>query len=510
MARIHGNPPIAITQIIRFFACLASSQHARHLGRICGPGPPCYSPRVSTPVIVSPSASAADAQLVRGIGLSGATLLVVGSVIGSGIFLTTGVMAQELPSTTLVLAAWAAGGLLAMAGGLTYAEMGSMYPRSGGLYVYLTEAYGPIPGFLFGWACLLVILTGSVAAVAVGFAEYFSYFFPALGTDRIILSLAMPWGPWTISAGQVVAAASIAMITGINYVGIRQGNLTNTVLTVAKVGGLVALPVLALAYARVEPVFTPIVPPDTLRPLASFGVIMIAVMWTYEGWYYVAFAAGEIKDAARNVPRALIFGTLILTTIYLAVNLAYVQSLTIAEMSGVVRIAEKAVTSLVGPVGAALVAGSVVISTFGCNVAGIIASSRTCFAMAADRRFFPQAARVHPQYHTPHVALVITSAWSAFLTLTGGYEALFTYVTFASVLFGTLGGVAIFVLRRRRPDVPRPYRALGYPLVPALYVLGSFALVWNTLVERPTASVAGLGLVALGLPAYFYWSRSGR
>ena len=152
-------------------------------------------------------------------------------------------------------------------------------------------------------------------------------------------------------------------------------------------------------------------------------------------------------------------------------------------------------------------AATVLVSAFGCNVAGVIASSRTCFAMAADRRFFPAAARVHPTYHTPHVALIVTSVWSAFLTLTGGYEALFTYVTFASVLFGTLGGAAIFVLRARRPDVPRPYRALGYPVIPALYVLGSFALVWNTLVERPTESIAGLGLVALGLPFYFHWSR---
>ncbi len=451
---------------------------------------------------------AADAQLDRAIGLRGATLLVIGSVIGSGIFLTTGVMAQELPSTTLVLAAWVAGGLLAMAGGLTYAEMGSMYPRSGGLYVFLSEAYGSVWGFLFGWACLLVILTGSVATVAVGFAEYFSYFFPALSTSRVLVTMAMPWGPWSISAGQLVAAGSIGVITAINYVGVRSGDVANAVLTVAKVAALIVIPLLALAFMRVEPVFTPVVPTDAARPLASFGVIMIAVMWTYEGWYYVAFAAGEIKDAARNVPRALIYGTLALTVIYAVVNLAYFYALTLEEMSGVVRVAEKAVTSLVGPVGAALVAGTVVVSTFGCNVAGIIAASRTCFAMAADRRFFPAAARVHPAYRTPHVALLITSAWSAFLTLTGGYEALFTYVTFASVLFGTLGGAAIFVLRARRPGAPRPYRALGYPVIPALYVLGSFALVWNTLVERPTESIAGLGLVALGLPFYWYWSKA--
>ncbi len=452
----------------------------------------------------------ADAQLVRAIGLSGATLVVVGSVIGSGIFLTTGLMVQELPSTSLVLAAWVAGGLLAMAGGLTYAEMGSMYPRSGGLYVFLSEAYGPVWGFLFGWACLLVILTGSVAAVAVGFAEYFSYFFPSLGTDRVLVTFDMPWGAWRISAGQVVAAASIAVITAVNYVGVRSGNVANTILTVAKVGGLILIPLLAIAYMRVDPALTPMVPPDAVRPFASFGVIMIAVMWTYEGWYYVAFAAGEIKDAARTVPRALIYGTIALTTIYVSVNLAYVFALSLEEMSGVTRIAEKAVTALVGPGGAALVAATVVVSTFGCNVAGVIASSRACFAMATDGRFFASAARVHPVHRTPHVALLVTSGWSALLTLTGGYEALFTYVTFASVLFGTLGGVAIFVLRTRRPEVPRPYRALGHPVVSALYVLGSLALVGNTLSERPLESIAGLGLVAIGLPFYFYWSRTAR
>lgn len=462
---------------------------------------------MASPPASVPSAPAAEAQLIRGIGLWGATMLVIGNVIGSGIYLTTGNMVQELPSTTLVLAAWVAGGLLSLAGGLTYAEMGSMFPRSGGLYVFLSEAYGPVVGFLFGWACLLVILTGSVATVAVGFAEYFSYFFPALGTDRVLVTWAMPWGDWPISAGQLVAAASIVVITAINYVGIRSGNTANAVITGAKIAALVAIPVLALAYGPVAPVLTPVVPPEAARPLASFGVIMIAVMWTYEGWYYLAFAAGEVQNAARNVPRALIYGTLALTAIYVVVNVAYAYSLTLEEMSGVTRIAEKAATALIGPVGAALVAASVVVSTFGCNVAGVIASSRSCFAMAEDGRFFPQAARVHPTYHTPHIALLITSAWSAFLTLTGGYEALFTYVTFASVLFGTLGGAAIFVLRARRPDAPRPYRAWGYPIVPLLFIAGSFALVWNTLMERPTESISGLGLVALGLPFYFYWQR---
>ena len=297
----------------------------------------------------------ADAQLVKGIGLWGATLLVIGSVIGSGIFLTTGGMIAELPSTTLLLAAWTAGGLLAMAGGLTYAEMGSMFPRSGGLYVFLSEAYGPVWGFLFSWACMLVILTGSIATVAIGFAEYFSYFFPSLSMQVPVATLPMPWGPWTLFAGQVVAAASIAILAAINYVGVRLGNFVQALFTILKVGALAAIPVMAIAMHPVVPSLTPIVP-DVPRLPAAFGVAMIAVMWTYEGWYYVAFPSDEIRDPARTVPRALVIGTILLTLIYMSVNVAYFYALPLSEIRGVVRIAEKAVTALMGPWGGASVA----------------------------------------------------------------------------------------------------------------------------------------------------------
>ena len=446
-----------------------------------------------------------DAALVRAIGLGGATLLVIGNVIGSAIFLTTGVMAERLPSTSLILIAWAAGGVIALCGGLTYAEMGAMFPRSGGLYVFLEEAYGPIWGFLFGWAGVAVVLTGSVAAVAVGFAEYFGYFVPALSTSREAVALPMPWGVLHISAGQFVAAASIAVLGAVNYVGVRTGNLVQAFLTVIKVAALAAMPLVALMVMRVQPEFMPIAPPIA-RPASAFGVAMIAVMWAYEGWYYVAFAAGEIKNPKRNVPLSLIIGTVSLMAIYVIVNLAYFYSLSIAEMRGVVRIAERALTALVGDGGARLVAATVVISTFGCNAAGVLSSSRVCYAMAADGLFFTAAGRVHPTYRTPHIAIVLTCVWSALLTLSGTYEQLYTYVTFASVLFGVLGGVAIFKLRYSQPDALRPYRTWGYPIVPAIFVVGLAALVFNTLVERPGESMAGLGLVALGLPAYWYWS----
>jgi APA family basic amino acid/polyamine antiporter len=445
-----------------------------------------------------------DVPLIRGIGVRSATLLVITNVIGSAIFLTPGTMAAMLPSESLLLVAWAAGGLIALCGGLTYAEMGAMYPRSGGLYVFLEEAYGSLVAFLFGWTSMLVILTGSLATVAVGFAKYFSYFVPALSTTNTILAIPMPWGSWSISAGQIVAAVSILALGGVNYFGVRSGNRLQVALTTLKVAALAALPIVALALHPVTPSFAPLVPAIE-RPAAAFGVVMIAVMWAYEGWYYLPFCSGEIADARRAVPTALVLGILSLIAIYMTVNVAYMLALPLSGIVGVERIAEKAVTALVGHGGAALVAATVVVSTLGCNAAAVIATSRACYAMACDGLFFESAAAVHPVHHTPHVAIAMTCAWAALLTLTGTYEQLFTWVTFASVAFGVLGGVAIFRLRRLKPDAERPYRTWGYPAVPALFVLGLGVLVINTIVEKPTESLIGTGIVALGVPAFWYW-----
>ena len=229
---------------------------------------------------------------------------------------------------------------------------------------------------------------------------------------------------------------------------------------------------------------------------------MIAVLWTYEAWYFMTYAAGEIKDPQRNVPRALFIGVLTLMAIYLVVNLAYLYALSIDEMRGVTRVAEKAATALVGPGGASFVALTVVVSTFGCNAAGILAGSRILFAMAIDGVFLPVASRVHPRYQTPHVAIVALTFWSMILTLTGTYEQLFTYVMFSSILFSVVAGLALFRLRRLRPEVARPYRVWGYPIVPLVFVLGSTAFVLNTLFEKPVESLAGLGLLVIGVPVY--------
>ena len=445
-----------------------------------------------------------DEGLIRAIGLGSAVLIVVGTVIGSGIFLTTGGMAALIPSASLLLLAWVLGGVLSIAGGLTYAEMGAMFPRSGGVYVFLREAYGPLPAFLYGWSSLLVVISGSIAAVAVGFAEYLSYFVPVFSTSNVVLALPVPWGTFSISAGQLVAAASIAVLGAVNYVGVRSGNMLNVVLTAAKVAALAAIPIMALIGGAVQPAFTPIVPPDTVRPLASFGIAMIAVLWTYESWYYVTYAAGEIRNPQRNVPLALIIGVLLLMGIYVAVNVAYLHALTIDEMKGVTRIAEKAATVLIGAGGASFMALTVVVSTFGCNAAGLIGGPRVLFAMARDGVFLPAAGRVHPRYRTPHIAVAALTAWSVILALSGTYDQLFTYVMFSSILFSVATGLALFQLRRTRPDQPRPYVAWGYPIVPALFVLGSAAFVLNTLFEKPVESIVGLGLLVTGVPVYWY------
>ena len=446
------------------------------------------------------------ATLERAIGPVAATLLVVGGIIGSGIFLTTGSMAQALPSAPLLLLAWILGSLFALFGALTYAEMATMYPQSGGVYVYLREAFGPLTAFLYGWATVLVVLAGGLAAVAVGFADYFSYFFPSLSSASVVADFRLGGVVIRITANQLVAVAALGMLGAINYVGVRSGSGVNAVLTVAKLTGLALLPLFALWNVPVTPAWTPIVPAETASPLSAFGVALIAVLWAAEGYYMVTYAAGEVRDPARNLPRALTGGLLIVMTVYVGVNLVYLYALPMEELRGTTRVAEAAATAMVGPVGATLIALTVLVSTLGADAAVILSGSRLCYAMAKDRLFFPAASAVHPTFQTPHVAIVGLTMWSSLLALSGSYEQLFTYVVFASVLFSLLGGLALFRLRRIRPDAERPYRAWGYPVVPALFVLGALFMVVNTLVARPVESIAGLGLLVLGLPAYWYWN----
>jgi APA family basic amino acid/polyamine antiporter len=450
------------------------------------------------------------ATLDRAIGPFAATLLVIGGIIGSGIFLTTGPMAAALPSPTLLILAWVLGSLFAVFGALTYAEMATMFPRSGGVYVFLREAFGPLTGFLYGWATLLVVLAGGTAAVAVGFADYFSYFFPSLSSTHIVADVPLGFTTLHIARSQFVAVSAIAVLGAINYVGVRSGSGTNAVLTIAKITGLVLLPIFAIVSPQASPAWTPIVPSmqaGSASVLSAFGVALISVLWAVEGYYFVTYAAGEVRDPQKNLPRALTIGLLIVMAIYVIVNLAYLYALPMDSLRGASRVAEAAATSMVGPAGATIIALTVLVSTLGADAAVILSASRLFYAMAKDGLLFPSAAAIHPKYHTPHIAIIGLTLWSSILALSGTYEDLFTYVVFVSVLFSLLGGLALFRLRMRRPDAERPYRVWGYPVVPIVFIAGAVFMVLNTLVSKPVQSIAGLGILAVGLPVYYYWSR---
>jgi basic amino acid/polyamine antiporter, APA family len=433
-------------------------------------------------------------------------LLTMGSVIGSGIFITTSDMARVLPHPGLVLLVWMAGGLLTLAGALTYAELGAAFPRAGGIYHFLREAYGPLWGFLYGWACFLVIMSGGIAALAAGFAEYLSAFLPFFSTRNGLVTLPLPRGSWTLTGAHLAAVGSIVFLTAVNVVGVRTGAFVQNLLTLLKGGAIAAFIVLGfLGPAPASADYGAPLPSGGL--LAAFGIAMIAALWTYDGWYALTFSAGEMKDPAGGLPRGILLGNLAVMVIYALLNAVYFRALDLPSVAGSSRVAESAAVSLFGTVGASAITAAVLISIFGCLSSTILYSSRTYQPMAEDRVFFPALAQISPRFQTPVRSLWAQSAWAVVLTLSGRYDQLYTYVVFVAVVFHVATGAAVFVLRKRQPDLPRPYRTWGYPVVPALFIAASLLLVGNTILERPTESMLGVVLVALGLPAYAYWRR---
>ncbi len=443
-----------------------------------------------------------DSGLVRGLGPWDAALVTIGSVLGTGIFITTGDMARSLPHPGLILLAWLMGGVLTLAGALTYAELGALFPRAGGQYVFLKEAYGPLWGFLFGWAAFTVIQGGGIATLAVGFGEYLGAFLPFFSTRHVLLAA----GAWSVNGGQLAGALAIVFLTAVNYVGLREGAGLQNLVTIVKIGSLVGLAVFGLAApAPHQPrLFAPLTGDLTL---AVFGVAMIAVLWSYDGWYAPTNLAGEMRRPERDLPIGLITGTLAVALLYVLMNLVYVRALTVEQMGASPRIGEASAALLFGPAGARIITGAVLVSTFGCISSTILYAARIYLPMAEDGVFFPALARVHPRYRTPSASILAQGLWASLLTFSGTYEQLYTYVTFVIVLFHATTGAAVFVLRRTRPDAPRSYRAWGYPLVPVVFILSSLALVVNTLAERPRETLFGVGILALGLPAYAWWRR---
>ncbi len=462
---------------------------------------------MATPVS-QPQRPESAPTLVRGLSTWDGTLLTIGSIVGTGIFITTADMARELPHQGLILLVWLAGGLLTLAGALTYGELGVLFPRAGGLYHYVKEAYGPLAGFLYGWTAFLVIMSGGIAAIAVAFGEYLGSFLPWFATQHILLEVPLGSWKWTLSGGQVAAVLAILFLTAVNHFGLKEGAWVQNALTVIKIGSIVGLIVLGLSVqAPVTPnLFGPSGPVSS-GLLAAFGVAMIAALWTYDGWYGLTCSAGEIRDPGRSLPRGLIAGTVAVMLMYLLLNLVYARALTIPEMAGTPRIAETAASVLFGSSKARLVSLAVLISTFGCLSSTILYSSRIYLPMAEDGLFFRSLARIHPTHRTPVPSLWAQTAWSIVLTLSGTYSQLYTYAVFASIFFHAMTAAAVFLFRRRLPDAPRPYRTWGYPVVPILFILACLLLIGNTLVESPVESLIGLGIVALGLPAYLVFRR---
>ena len=450
-------------------------------------------------------------ELERRLTTRDATLLTIGSIVGTGIFLTTSDMARQLPHAGWILVVWLAGGLLSLAGALTYGELGALFPRAGGIYHYLKEAYGPLPGFLYGWTGFLVIMSGGNAAIAVGSGTYLGAFVPFFAVDHVLVALPVGAWTWTLNGAQVAAVAAVIGLTAINARGLVAGAGAQNALTWIKAAAIGFL-VLAgfLLPARVDPEWTAPLAGGAGSLLGLLGVAAVSALWTYDGWYGATFSAGEMRDPGRSLPRGLVYGTLAVTLLYLAVNVVYARALSPAEMAASARIGEDAAAALAGAFAARWVAAAILFSTLGCLASTILYSSRLYAPMAADGVFFRFVARIDPVHRVPVRSLWLQAAWTVLLTVSGTFEQLYTYVVFAALLFHVATAGALFVLRRKLPDARRPYRVWGYPWTPLAFIAASLLLIGNTLVARPVESVAGLALVATGLPAYFLWRRRGR
>lgn len=452
-------------------------------------------------------------QLIRQLGLFDSTMVMVGIVIGSGIFLTTGIMAKYIPSAGLILLAWIVGGLLTLAGALTYAELGAALPEAGGQYVYLREAYGSMAAFLFGWILFLVYMTGGIAGLALAFAEYFGDFFPSFSTDTYIFSetffiFGHPL-TYSLSMGQLVGVLVIILLSIFNFIGVGLGKFIQNIFTVLKIGTLIAIIGLGFIIGKGTAVNLSMKPADMSfgQMFIGFGVALIAVTWAFDGWNNVNFVAGEIKKPSRNLPLALIIGTLSITVLYVLTNYVYLYALPIPEVVGVVRIAEKAISALFGSSTGGIISAAVLISIFGALNGSILAGPRVYYAMAKDKLFFQSVSRVHPRFHTPGFAILIQAIWASLLTLAGTFEQIFTFAMFIAILFWIAATASVFTLRKKFPHLPRPYKTLGYPVVPAIFIVASLGILVNTLIEKPVEALAGILLTTLGIPVYYYWKR---
>ena len=459
-------------------------------------------------------------DLVKGLGLLDCTTIVMGSMIGSGIFIVAAEIAREVGSPGLFLLSWVISGVMTVSAAVTYGELAAMMPKAGGQYVYLREAFNPLFGFLYGWTLFLVIQTGTIAAVAVAFGKFLGFFFPWISEKNYLLNLGSVtlFGhpvALTFSTQQGLAVAVLLGLGIVNIFGLRTGACIQNIFTILKVGALVGLVVAGLwweaGHTGVAAVHTSFWGHAHLSTatMTVLAVALVGPLFSSDAWNNVTFTGAEVKNAKRNLPLALLIGTATVCSIYLLTNVIYVRALPFAAIQHAPedRVATAVMEVIVGSKGAGLMAAAIVISTFGCMNGMSLAGARVYYAMAKDKLFFSKVSKVNPKYHTPGVSLMVQAVWASLLTLTGTYNQLLDYVIFAVLLFYILTILGLFRLRRTRPDAPRPYRAWGYPVVPVVYIVLALFIEWALLMNRPVRSLAGLGIVAVGIPVYFLWSR---
>ena len=429
------------------------------------------------------------AGLKRQIGLWSAIAIVIGTTIGSGIFRSPAGIADRLPGPLPLAAIWVAGGLFALCGALSFAELSSAFPRTGGVFVYIKEGWGRLPAFLFGWAELTVIRAAAVGAISTTFAEYF---LRVIGVDPSLYA-------------RYVAAAAIVLMGTVNILGVRWGTLVLNLTTIAKYGGLIFIVVVAFALGLPETGghFTPAMPAGSFS-FGPFGLALVSVLWAYDGYADLSYAGGEVKDPERNLPRALIIGTLAIITIYLLANIAYLAVIPVEEMRRSPLVAADVAERLLGSAGVVFIGVTVMLSTWGTLTGSLFTSPRIFFAMADDGLFFRSVAKVHPRFHTPHIAIGINIVLGVIFVLLRNFEQLADAFVTAIVPFYALGVAALFVVRRRAGYTPA-FRTPGYPLVPALFVLSAIYLLANALInpESRWATALTFGIVLAGIPVYF-------
>jgi basic amino acid/polyamine antiporter, APA family len=493
------------------------------------------NPRTAVPPGV---ATALDTEFNRGLGLYDATMVVVGSMIGSGIFIVSADMARQLGSPGWLLVAWVVTGVLTITAALSYGELAAMMPRAGGQYVYLREAFSPMWGFLYGWTLFLVIQTGTIAAVAVAFARFLGVLWPAISESHYIIApVHLSTGyALSLSTAQLVGILLIAVLTWSNTRGLEYGKVVQNIFTTAKTGALIALIGLGLVlgwnatavHGNFGAFWTPRGQSDVvpgLSALTAFGlfaamcVAQTGSLFSADSWHNVTFTAGEVKDPRRNLPLSLALGTGIVITLYLLANVAYIVTLPLEQIQHAPsdRVATATLNAIFPGLGATLMAAAIMISTFGCNNGLILAGARAYYAMARDGLFFRPVGRLN-RAKVPAAGLVLQGLWAAALVLPRTYNTatatygnlygnLLDYVISAALIFYILTIAGVFRLRHTRPDADRPYRAFGYPLVPALYIVGASTILVVLFVYRPATTWPGLLIVLLGLPAYFAWRR---